>query len=190
MTGSTRGANQIKIPARFHPPHSLLGLLIRRKIGDAYRAETIYLVAVVSIGAVLIAVILTSASLAGGRVPAGWIWIAALYVGLAVIGFRRRIHIDIAPREVLIRQGNQRRRIRVRDVERYEEVDALAYHRREARDPSVECFVNDHRHDLFRIETRGDVLVLGIPPADAKVLRATLQSEQAALPEPVLLAEV
>lgn len=179
-----------QVPGRFYPPNSLVGLLIQQRIPDRYRAETTYLVVVVTIGCGVVALALAATSLAGTEVLPACGYVALVAVGVSCLGFSKGIRIEIDRRRLVIRRGSVQSHIRLAEITSLAELDPLEYHRGDARDPNTTSFVNDVRHMLMRISTNEARVVVAVPAPDGERLRDEIQERMEALREPSGVAEV
>ena len=179
-----------QVPGRFHPPNSLVGLLIQRRIPNCYRAETTYLVVAVTIGCGVVALALAAASLAGVDVLPAAGFVALTSIGVAFVGFSRSIRVELDGRQLTVRQGAVHCRVRLAEITFLTDLDLQDYHREDARDPKTTCFVNDFRHVLMRISTRETRIVVAVPAPDGERLRDEIRERMEALREPSGLAEV
>ena len=161
---------RVRVAARFHPPHSLLGLAIRRRVGNAYDAETWYLVVAGVLLAALLVVVLAVQSIAGGAMPVGFWAGVGLVPFLVLAGLRRGYVVSVDEGRLEVRRGREHHVIDLRRVREVSVLDPHAYHRGDARDDDVIRFVNDRRHRLVRVAADEAVLVVGVPPAAEDLL--------------------
>ena len=158
---------EVRVDGRIHPPHSLLGLVLRRRFGAGYRAETIYLVTSVMLVTGALVIGFVASSLGFGALAGPGVLLA---FGLAIIsfaGYRGRIEIVLTSERLRVNQGRVRLDVPFRAIRAVDVIDAVTYHRVEARRPGVHRFVNDYRDRLVRIQTDRATIVLGVPEEHA-----------------------
>lgn len=174
----------VYIPRRFHPPHSLLGRWLQRRLGDARQAEAVYYLVLtgIALGLVLLQYLtwaVFEAPIRGNPSLArayglGTFAVLGVVVGTCLVGWKPPIRVRVAGRALLIRQGRRLVRVPLQTIETVACIPALRYHRHERRYAATRSFVNRLEPELLLIRTCGGPVVLSLPAPERARLHALL----------------
>lgn len=181
----------IHVPARFHPAYSLLGRWMQRRLGDARRAEALFLVALsmIVLGLVLAQFLawlwLQSAILADPTGPVAMAFWLGQVGGLmlclftCVVGFTPAVGVTMAATGLCLRRGSRERILPYAEITSVESITALRYYRHYGRYAATDAFVNRLTPDVLLLHTPGGPVALGLPPKDHDALRRHLEDHLA-----------
>ncbi len=178
------------VPPRFHPAYSLLGRGLHRLVGDARRAEALFLIALsmLALGLLLAQFFAwmglqeaIQAEPLGPVAVAFWlgqIGAVALCVLTCVIGFAPGITVTLTPTHLHVRQGRHERALPYEAITATESVSALAYHRHYRPYAATQAFVNRMTPQVLLVHTPEAPIALGLPPEDHDTVRHLLDEHR------------
>jgi hypothetical protein len=185
------GVLTIHVPARFHPAHSLLGRWMQRRLGDARRAEALFLVALsmILLGMVLAQFMawlwLQGAILADPTGPvAVTFWLGQvggvlLCLCTCVVGFTPAVDVIVTATGLRLRRGAHERTLSYAEITSVESIAALRYYRHYGRYAATDAFINRLTPHVLLLHTPGGPVALGLPPKDHDALRRHLEERRA-----------
>ena len=166
------------VPSRFHPAYSLLGRGLRRLVGDARRAEALFLVtlSMVALGLVLaqyFAWMWLQATIMAdplGPVAVGF-WVGQvgtvfLAFAVCVVGFTPPIAVTLTPTEVHLRRGSKAHVLATEAITSVASISPLLYYRHYARYAATEVFINRMTPQVLMLHTSEAPVALGLLPKD------------------------
>jgi len=189
------------MPARFHPGYSPVGRWVRRRVGDARRAEAYFILTLVGAVAMLALAQYVAWALVQDAVTAnpggpaamafwgGQVAAVALYALTCVLGFQPSVEVAVTPDGVRIRQGKEALTLASDEVLRVETIPALVFHRHHRRYAGTRVFVTRMPPEVLLLHTREGPVALGLAPGDRAALIAHLQA-QASFPYETARARV
>lgn len=165
------------IPSRFYPPLSLLGRWIRARVPDRRSAASTYLVAAVTLGVVLIvSQFMTWAYLypiSPGEEAiflAGQLFLAAVYVGVAIVGRRPSWRVTVTSDELSIERDGASLRIPLSRIRGVSIISAETYYGHYDRYAATRAFVNRIHPTLLLLDVPDGAktrpVILGLAPDD------------------------
>lgn len=167
-----------RIPGRFHPPSSLLGRILLRRLRDPLRAEAWYLLGAGAIAVALILGYFLGGAIAG-RAPSGgdptlrWtLALGAAAVLLLTAGYGRQdpIVVRVEPAAVTVEQSGEATRVPIDAIRRAERVSARTYHRHHRKYARVRRFVNRPPETVLLLHADRGPVALGLTPEDQRAL--------------------
>lgn len=185
------------IPGRVHPGYSLLGRLLRRRLGDPLRAEAYHVVLLSAAGVVWLLgqygawAVVRDAVLAAPTGPVAVTFFAGQVASLTLLfltgflGFEPPVSVACEAGGVRIRKGEVDLYLPLDHIEAVVEVPARTYHRHYRRYAATRAFVNRPGASVLLIETPGGPVALGLEGRDADALRATLAYRREWMARPV-----
>jgi hypothetical protein len=190
------------VPAGFDPRWSLLGRVLRHRMGDRLRAEALH-IALSTGGALvwLMGVYAADALAAGlGAAPLvvwGVLGASGLLLVLgSLVGVRPRAVVTCGPAAVHVERGRERLRLAYAALEHVETVEAGVYHRHYRRYATTRPFLNGPGGPVLLLRaqatnrhtrtTTGLVVALGLPDAQREALRRRLEAHRERREPPAL----
>lgn len=166
------------VPPRFHPAYSLLGRGLRRLVGDARRAEALFLIALsmlalgLLLGQFFAWMWLKTAILATPLGPVamafwlGQIGAVAVCLLTCVVGFVPAITITVNPTHLHLRQGRHECTLPYGAITSTESVSALTYYRHYRPYAATQAFVNRMTPQVLLLHTPEAPIALSLLPED------------------------
>jgi hypothetical protein len=175
------------VPRRFHPAYSLLGRGLRRRVGDARRAEALFLVtlSLLALGLLLaqfaawtwLKPAITAEPL-GPMAVAFWIaQLGALILtgSICVVGFTPPLSVMLTPTQVELRRGRHERLVPYAEITAVASISALLYHRHYSRYAATDVFVNRLPPRVLLLHTPAAPIALGLLPEDHDTVMRLLE---------------
>ena len=150
---------------------------MQRRLGDARRAEALFLVTLTGIGlALVLAHYATWAFLRPAVTPASghpalifWLVQAVLLlsvIGLCVIGFKPGVQVVLRDDMLTLHQHARTVHLPLEAIDSIASVSALRVHRHYARYAATQIFANRHLDSFVLLTTSRGPVVVGLLPAD------------------------
>jgi len=174
---------------------------MQRRLGDARRAEALFLVALSMIAlGLLLAQFLAwmwfqpaiLADPTGPTAIAFWLsQVGALMLCLftCVVGFTPAVVITMTPTALHLRRGRRERTLRYDEITSVESISALRYYRHYGRYAATDAFVNRLTPEVLLLHTLDGPVALGLPPEHHDAVRHHLE-DHLALPFEMPVARV
>ena len=174
---------------------------MQRRLGDARRAEALFLVALSMIAlGLLLAQFLAwmwfqpaiLADPTGPTAIAFWFsQVGALLLCLftCVVGFTPAVVIVVRPTMLHLRRGTRERTLRYDEITSVESISALRYYRHYGRYAATDAFVNRLTPEVLLLHTLDGPVALGLPPEHHDAVRHHLE-DHLALPFEMPVARV
>ena len=184
------------VPPRFHPAYSLLGRGLRRRTGDARRAEALFLIV---LSTLLLGVLLAQyfawvwlkpaieAAPLGPTAVAFWmsqVGMLAACLFTCVLGFTPAIAVSLTPTGLHLRRGKHEHVLPYNTITSAESISALLYYQHYARYAATQVFVNRMTPRVLLLHTPEAPFALGLPPDDHDTLLHLLEERLAPPFEP------
>lgn len=179
------------VPRRFHPAYSLLGRWLQRRLGDARRAEAVYLILLTGLllalllGNYLAWAVLEPAVTAAPTGPTAVAFWAAQIAGLGLcmllgfVGYRPRVAVTVQDHALHLEQGARSLVLPFHTVTAVRTVSAGCFHRHYARYAATQVFVSRLPDEVLLFETGEAPVIVGLPPEDRATLLHLLENHLA-----------
>ena len=176
------------VPPRFSPPHSLLGLALRRIVRDRRQAEGIYLVVFPSL--ILLVILAQFVAwtwvepiiVADGEGPAATQFFVAQVAGVLLVlltcgvGFVPAVRVTIEGARLVVRQGVRMRTVAFEAIREHSVVTALRFHREFRPYEAVEAFTSRMTPEVFILDTPQSQVAIGLMAKDRDNFVAVLEA--------------
>ena len=160
---------------------------MRRRLGDARRAEALFLVALsmIALGLLLAQFIawlwlqpVILAAPTGPVAMAFWVsQVGALMLALltCVVGFAPAVVVSVGPLGLHLRRGRHERTLRYTEITSVESISARRYYRHYGRYAATDAFINRLTPEVLLLHTLHGPVALGLPPDDHDAVRHHLE---------------
>lgn len=169
--------NTYQIPSRFHPFYSLLGRGIRRWSEDTWRAENLYILAVVLIGTgmILVHFLMMAAVDLPPTSSSPWLWgsqlaLVTVFLLTSVIGFEPAITVRYTRNQLEICSEQGTTIIECSEITTMKQIDRRTFYRHYGRYRRTQSFVNRLPSHVLLLRTETDPIVLGLNEHDQREL--------------------